>query len=88
VLDIELDAAKAQRTSGQVAGLAGVEITMDGRPLAGIPAVTDGPGIGGHWRIALNTTGLTAGGHTIQVTVVGVDVDTAYLVGYAPFVIH
>jgi hypothetical protein len=88
VLDVALDAAKAQRQSGEVAKLAGVEITMDGRPIAGIPTVADGPGIGGHWRIALNTTELPAGAHIIQVTAIGAEVSAAYVVGQAPFVIH
>jgi hypothetical protein len=88
VLDVALDAAKAQRSSGEVAKLAGVEITIDGRPIAGIPTVADGPGIGGHWRIALNTTALPAGAHIIQVTAVGMEVSAAYVVGQAPFVIH
>lgn len=88
VLDLTLDAAKAQRFGGEVAKLAGVELTMDARPLAGIPTVADGPGIGGHWRIALNTTELPAGGHTILVTAVGVEESTAYVLGQATLVIH
>ncbi len=88
VLDVFLDAAKAQRAGGEVAKLAGVEITIDGRPLAGIPTVADGPGIGGHWRIALNTTKIPAGGHTLQVTAIGTEVAAAYVVGQAPMVIH
>jgi hypothetical protein len=85
---VVLDAAKAQRAGGEVAKLAGVEITIDSRPLAGIPTVADGPGIGGHWRIALNTTKIPAGGHTLQVTAIGTEVAAAYVVGQAPMVIH
>ena len=48
-------------------------ITLDGKPLAGISTVADGPGIGGHWRIALNNVEIAPGAHTIQVLAVGVE---------------
>jgi hypothetical protein len=87
VLDVQVDSAKAQRIVGGLAGLAGVELALDGKPLAGIPTVTDGPGVGGHWRIGLNTTGLATGSHTLQMTAIGVDPSTPPVVGYAQFVI-
>jgi hypothetical protein len=88
VLDLTLDAAAAQRITGTVAGLAGVEISMDGKQLAGIPTAAEGPGIGAHWRIALNVSELTPGGHNIQVSAIGVDPNTAFAVSYAPFTIR
>jgi hypothetical protein len=88
VLEVVADAGAAQRATGEVAGLAGVEIALDGKQLAGIPTAAEGPGIGGRWRIALNTTELTPGGHNLQVTAFGVDAVTAFQVAYAPFVIR
>jgi hypothetical protein len=88
VLDVAMDAAAAQRMTGAVAGLAGVEISMDGRPLAGIRTVADGPGVGGRWAIALNTTEVTPGGHTIQVMAIGSDPTTSYAIAYTSFVIR
>jgi hypothetical protein len=87
VLDVIMDAVGAQQRSGAVAGLAGVEISMDNKPLAGIPTDANGPGIGGRWRIALNTVGLAAGGHTIQVMAVGVDPGTSFRVTYVSFTV-
>src|SRR5439155_11539461 len=88
VLEITLDAAAAQRVTGAVAALAGVEVTIDGKQLAGLPTTADGPGIGGHLRIAVNLAELSAGGHNIQVTAIGVDPNTAFAVSYAAFVLR
>ncbi|HEV2780019.1 MAG TPA: hypothetical protein VGX25_11550 [Actinophytocola sp.] len=88
VLDVVLDPSTAQRVSGAVAGLAGIEIGLDNKPLAAISTAADGPGVGGSWRIAVDTTGLRSGGHTIQVSAVGADVITAMTVSYASFVLR
>ena len=88
VLDITLDALAAQRLSGAVAGLAGIEISMDGQPLAGIPTVRDGPGIAGTWRIALDTNGFASGTHNVQVMLIGTDPTTSFAVTYAAFVLR
>lgn len=88
VLDVTLDALAAQRVSGAVAGLAGIEISMDGRPLAGIPTIADGPGIAGQWRIAIDTNDFPAGGHNIQIMAIGTDATTSFAVTYAPFVLR
>jgi hypothetical protein len=88
ILDLSMDAAGAQRVSGAVAGLAGVELTLDGKPLAGISTVADGPGIGGHWRIALNNVDLGPGGHTIQVLAIGADATTANTFNYVSFTVR
>jgi hypothetical protein len=88
VLDVSADALTAQRATGAVAGLAGVEVSIDGKALAGIPTAAEGPGVGGDWRLALNTTDLSPGTHSIQVSAIGVDPNTASAVTYASFVIR
>jgi hypothetical protein len=88
VLEVTADAAAAQRLTGAVAGLAGIEVSLDGKQLAGIPTAAEGPGIGGRWRIALNTTDIPAGSHNLQVTAIGVDQNTAFTVAYAAFVMR
>jgi hypothetical protein len=88
VLEVTADAAAAQRLTGAVAGLAGLEVSLDGRQLAGIPTAAEGPGIGGRWRIALNTTEVPPGSHNLQVTAIGVDQNTAFTVAYASFVMR
>jgi hypothetical protein len=88
VLEVTADAAAAQRLTGAVAGLAGIEVSLDGKQLAGIPTAAEGPGIGGRWRIALNTTEIPPGSHNLQVTAIGVDQNTAFTVAYASFVMR
>jgi hypothetical protein len=88
VLDVILDPVATQRFSGAVAGLAGIEISIDGKPLAGIPTVTDGPGIGGHYRLAVDTNDLPSGGHNIQVIAIGTEATTSFAITYAPFVLR
>jgi hypothetical protein len=87
VLEVTADGPGGQRLGGELAGLAGVEIRLDGAKIAGIPTVADGPGVAGVWRLALNTTELSAGAHTIEVKAIGVDARAAFAVAYAPFTI-
>ncbi|WP_436493225.1 hypothetical protein [Actinokineospora sp. HUAS TT18] len=87
VLEVAADGPGGQRLGGELAGLAGVEVRLDGEKIAGIPTVADGPGVAGIWRLALNTTGLGEGSHTIEVKAIGVDARAAFAVAYAPFTI-
>ncbi|RZS44995.1 hypothetical protein EV193_101879 [Herbihabitans rhizosphaerae] len=73
LLDVTMDAAASRRAGAAVAGLAGIEVWLDGRHLAGLPTTADGPGVGGRWRIALNTVGLVPGPHSIEVRVISTD---------------
>ncbi|EWC62110.1 hypothetical protein UO65_2624 [Actinokineospora spheciospongiae] len=85
VLEIGTDGQASQRAGGRLAGVAGVEVRLDGERIAAIPTVVDGPGAGGTWRLALPTSGLATGKHTVEVKVVGVSADAAFAVTYAPF---
>jgi hypothetical protein len=67
VLDIALDG------SGIMAGLAGVEIWVDDKRIAGLPANHDGPGITGHWRVALNTGSFAPGVRNVELKLISVD---------------
>ncbi|WP_156755164.1 fibronectin type III domain-containing protein [Actinokineospora pegani] len=60
---------------GDLAGLAGIEVRLDGELLAGVPTAVDGPGTGGTWRIALPTSGLATGGHALRVSAVSTRAD-------------
>ncbi|WP_424183816.1 hypothetical protein ACOBQX_17800 [Actinokineospora sp. G85] len=60
---------------GELAGLAGVEVRLDGELLAGIPTAVDGPGTGGTWRIALPTSGLAPGRHALRASVISTRAD-------------
>jgi hypothetical protein len=78
ILDVQLDGAAAQRIAGELAGLGGVEIRLDGRKLAAFPTTVDGPGAGGRWRLPLTTNQMGTGPHIIEVRAVGVDAETLY----------
>ncbi|MGQ0839701.1 fibronectin type III domain-containing protein [Actinokineospora sp.] len=87
VLEVRADGPAGQRLGGELAGLAGMEVRLDGERIAGIPTVVDGPGVAGTWRLAVNTTGLRPGQHTIEIKAIGVDPRAAFAVAYAPFTI-
>lgn len=72
VVDVLLDGVGAQRIAGQLAGLAGIEVRLDGKLIAGIPTVQDGPGVAGHYRIAF-VAPQNIGRHSIEVRAIGVD---------------
>ncbi|WP_018683381.1 hypothetical protein [Actinokineospora enzanensis] len=85
VLEVRTDGAAGQRVNGRLAGLAGVEVRLDGNRIAGIPTTVDGPGAGGVWRLALSTTGLPPGKHTTEIKLISVDGTVAFAVHYASF---
>jgi hypothetical protein len=66
VLDIAMDGPGGERLNGQVAGLAGFDVWLDGTKLATVPTTAGGPGIAGQWQIALDTGMMTPGQHTID----------------------
>jgi hypothetical protein len=66
VLNLVLDGPGGERQNGQVAGLAGFDIWLDGTKLATVPTTAGGPGIAGQWQIALGTGTMPAGQHTID----------------------
>jgi hypothetical protein len=59
--------------SGPLAGLAGVEVWVDTKRIAGIPANRDGPGVAGKWRLALNTSAFEPGVHVLEVKGISTD---------------
>jgi hypothetical protein len=67
VLDVRMDGGDTQRTTGEIAGLAGFEVLLDDKKLVGVPTVVDGPGVGGDWQIAFATGDETAGPHSVDV---------------------
>ncbi len=85
VLEVTADGPGGQRLGGELAGLAGIEVRLDDQRIAGIPTVADGPGTAGVWRLAVDTTGMSAGQHMIEIKAIGVDPRAAFAVAYAPF---
>ncbi|WP_086785573.1 hypothetical protein [Crossiella equi] len=82
VLEIRLTA-----TTPEVAGLAGLEVRLDGERLAVLPTAADGPAVAGTWRIALNLADTTAGPHNIEVRAVGTSWDTAAAPVFVPIMV-
>jgi hypothetical protein len=66
VLSIALDGPGGERMNGQIAGLAGFDVWLDGTKLATVPTTSNGPGIAGEWQLALDTGTMPAGQHTID----------------------
>lgn len=66
VLDVVMDGPGGERLNGQIAGLAGFDVWLDGTKLATVPTTAGGPGIAGEWQIALGTGTMTPGQHTID----------------------
>jgi hypothetical protein len=56
-----------------MASLAGIEVWVDNKRIAGIPANRDGPGVAGKWRLALNTTSFQPGVRDVEVKAISTD---------------
>ncbi|SDH25745.1 hypothetical protein SAMN05216553_118179 [Lentzea fradiae] len=82
VLEVRLNALDAA-----VAGLAGFELRIDGTHVATVPTTADGPAGAGRWRIALNTSTMTAGAHAIEVKAFSTDQEVHPETGYVPFLL-
>ncbi|PPK65893.1 hypothetical protein CLV40_112158 [Actinokineospora auranticolor] len=85
VVEVFTDGRAGQLRTGRLASTAGVEVSLDGRRVAGIPTVVDGPGLGGRWRLALTTADLPPGRHSVEVKVLGTDPTTPFAVASVPF---
>jgi hypothetical protein len=71
VLDVRLDGLAGQRETGQLAGIAGIEVRLDNQLVAGLPTVTDGPALAGRYQFGLAASRLPPGAHVIEVRVLG-----------------
>lgn len=87
VVEIRLDGLAGQRAAGELAGLAGLEVRLDGDRLAVLPTAVDGPGVAGTWRIALNLGGASGGPHTVEVRAMGTSWDTPTGYAFVPFMV-
>ncbi|MCK2237585.1 MULTISPECIES: fibronectin type III domain-containing protein [unclassified Crossiella] len=87
VIEIRLDGRAGQLAAGELAGLAGLEVRLDGDRLAVLPTAKDGPGAAGSWRIALNLSSTSAGPHTVEVRAVGTSWDTPTAYAFLPIMV-
>jgi hypothetical protein len=67
VLAVSMDDVGTERTTGEIAGLAGFEVWLDNKELVGVPTAVSGPGLAGTWEVAFDTASLSAGPHTIDI---------------------
>jgi hypothetical protein len=72
VLDVSLDGLAGQRETGELAGMAGIEVRLDNQLVAGLPTTSDGPAPAGNYQFALSASRLRAGSHVIELRVYGV----------------
>ncbi|MET0135397.1 MAG: fibronectin type III domain-containing protein [Kibdelosporangium sp.] len=62
---------------GPLAGLAGIEVWVDNRRVAGLPADREGPGVTGKWRLALNAGTLQPGVHNLELKAISTEDGTS-----------
>lgn len=75
LIDVDLDRIGGQLESGGLAGIAGFELWMDNRRIAGLPTAIDGPGLGGQYSISVSTRHLEPGPHFLELRVIPADPD-------------
>ncbi|HEY0639286.1 MAG TPA: hypothetical protein VGD67_16670 [Pseudonocardiaceae bacterium] len=71
VLQVTLDGLAGQRETGQLGGVAGLEVHLDRVLIAGLPTVGDGPAPAGVYRFGLSAARLSPGSHVLEVRVLG-----------------
>jgi hypothetical protein len=69
VLAVSLDGLAGQGETGELAGIAGIEIYLDKKLIAGLPTVADGPAAAGNYQFGLSTSKLDAGSHVLELQV-------------------
>ena len=76
VLDVALDGLTGQRVTGQAGGIAGIQVLLDNKVVAGLPTTRDGPAVGGTYRFGMATNALSPGRHVVEVRVYGTELGT------------
>ncbi|MEU7525293.1 fibronectin type III domain-containing protein [Saccharothrix sp. NPDC042600] len=86
VFDLTLVGRPGQRGTG-LAGLAGFTVRLDEERVAAVPTNLGGPGVAGTYRLALDTSGLSAGPHMIEVRLFSTSADTRPTSAFVPFLV-
>jgi hypothetical protein len=73
VVEVALDGVGGQLDGAALAGVAGFQLWMDNRQVAGLPTAVDGPGVAGVYRLALSTRALNKGAHFVELRLIAVD---------------
>lgn len=73
VVEVSLDGIGGQLDGNELAGVAGFQLWMDNRQIAGMPTADDGPGVAGVYRLVLSTRSLNRGAHFVELRLIGVD---------------
>ncbi|TWP51535.1 hypothetical protein FKR81_15165 [Lentzea tibetensis] len=82
VLEVRMDSL-----ASAVSGLAGFDVRMDDTRIATVATAADGPGVGGRWRISLNTSTLSTSPHTIEIRAFSTDSETPTESAHVSFVL-
>lgn len=75
LVDVDLNQISGQLESGGLAGIAGIELWLDNRRIAGLPTDFDGPGLGGQYALSVSTRRLEPGPHFFELRVIPTDPD-------------
>ncbi|HEU4349411.1 MAG TPA: hypothetical protein VFR35_16670, partial [Actinoplanes sp.] len=73
LVEVSLDGVGGQIDGAALAGVAGFQLWVDNRQVAGVPTAVDGPGIAGVYRLGLSTRSLARGAHFLELRLIGVD---------------
>jgi len=73
LVEVSLDGVGGQLDGSTLAGVAGFQLWMDNRMVAGVPTAADGPGVAGVYLVALSTRSLGRGAHFVELRLFGVD---------------
>jgi len=73
VVEVELDGIAGQLDGERLAGIAGFQLWLSGRLIAGVPTAIDGAGVGGVFRIAVSTGALPPGRQSLELRLIADD---------------
>ncbi|HEY0641300.1 MAG TPA: hypothetical protein VGD67_27035, partial [Pseudonocardiaceae bacterium] len=69
VVEVSLDGLGGQLAGTRLAGVAGFQLWLGGRQVAGVPTAVLGPGVGGVYQVGLSTRSLRPGRQSVELRV-------------------
>jgi hypothetical protein len=73
LIEVTLDGLSAQLRAGELAAVAGFELWMDNRLLAGVPTAAAGGGVGGVYVVKVTVGTVAAGRHFVELREIAAD---------------
>ncbi len=73
VVEVNLDGLAGQLGGVRLTGVAGFQLWLSGRLIAGVPTAIDGAGVGGVYRVAVSTGSLPPGRQSLELRLIASD---------------